>query len=428
MRSGLVRVVALVVFAAIFMPALALAAPPSPKQLVSRLKAVTSEVRVESHLTGDDLKTQLAPDCGDARLKRFEPDAKAEADALFAEAAKLVEESIAHDFEPAFKGNRSDYAMLVGQIQAAATSTAAGVKHHALVQAALKLRRAQVVRNQEVSHIRREIAAMRPPSYGCEDFDLQQAAFGDQRLAEATEEDALKTLQFALKQKATHIRAAEPLSFKVQATLTVTEMTSMVLGTPQFCGETGMAGGTATETADFPPFVVSPTGAVQPTESSSPASVAGSWSASGSYAPENQCANLTSFACSGGIAPILSGTPYSSLAITAEKSALARVQVDLPEIQESGEESCPDGTQQQAYIPLPLIAHQLAAHADSFAFAVDGTALRGRFEPLTVENGIEHLGPALPAIDCTQAFPPSTACSTQGSHIHVIVKIEPVET
>jgi hypothetical protein len=428
MRSALPKVVALALFATICVPQSALASRPSPKQLISRVKAVTREVRVESHLTGDDVAKQLALNCDDARLKRHEPEAKAEADALFAEAAKLVEESIGHDFAPAFKGAHSDYAVLAGQIQAEAASTAAGVKHHALVQAALKLRRAQVSRNQEVSYVRKEIAAMRPAAYGCEVFDLQQAAFGEQRLAEATEEDVLKTLQFALKQKATRIHAIRPLSFKVHVTLTVTETTTMLLGTPQFCGETGAAGGTATETADFPAFVVTPTGAVRPTESTATASVSGSWTASGTYAPENQCEHLTSFACNGGYAPTLAGSPFSSLAITAEKSSLARAQVDLPEIQESGEESCPDGGQQQAFIPLPLIAHQLAAHADSFAFAVDGSALRGRFEPLTVENGIEHLGPPLPGSDCTQTFPPSTACGTQGSRLHVVVRIEPVET
>jgi hypothetical protein len=407
----------------------AAAAKPAGKQLVSHLRAVTQEVRVESHLTADDVKTQLRLDCGDAALKRFEPEPKAEADALLADASKLVEESIARDWQPAFKGNGSDYAVLARQIRALGESTAPGVKHHELLSASTKLRHAQVVRNEEVGYDLREIAAMRPQKYDCEDGGLEQAAFALQGHAEFVEKDVLDTLQFALRQKGTAIHAARPETFKMHATLTVTEATKMVMPTePGFCGETGTTAGTATESADFPPFTVSPTGAVDPISTSPLATVGGSWSLSGSYAGEGQCQALTTFACNGGFAPILEGPPYSSLAITAEDSAAARAQVGFPQIQESGLESCPGsaGSSLQAYVPLPFIAHELAAHADVFAFAIDGSALRGRFEPLTVEEGIEHLGPALPSIDCHPTFSLSATCSSAGSHIHVVIKIEPV--
>lgn len=405
----------------------ALAARPPARKLVSRVRDVTAEVQVESHLTADDVTEQLAHDCRDALLKRHDADAKAEADALFAHAAKLVEESVSRDFEPAFKGAHSDYAVLADQIEAEAAATAPGVAHHALVQAALKLRQAQVVRNQEVSYLRREIAAMRPSEYDCGDFNLQQAAFGAQREGEAIEADVLHTLEFALKQKPSRLRSVAPLSFRLHATLTVTEQATVALAPPEFCGETGTVGGTATESAEFPAFVVTPSGAVRPVQSTAAASLGGSWTASGSYAPENQCDHLTSFACNGGYQSILAGAPQASLGIVDEKSSLARAQVDLPEITESGEESCPDGGEVSAYIPLPLNAHALALHADSFAFAIDGSALRGRFEPLTVEDGIEHLGPPLPPADCSGEFPPATGCSAAGSRLHVVVTIEPVE-
>ena len=292
----------------------------------------------------------------------------------------------------------------------------------------MQLLRVQVVRNSEVALYRREIAAMRPPAYDCETQDLANGSFGDQRLAEKSEKEVIDSLEFALKQRPTHIRAATPLSFRLKATLTVTEATKMALAPPGYCGETGAANGIASETVDFPPFVVTPTGAVQPGILTATPTVGGTWNASGSYAPEGQCPNVTSFACNGGFAPSLQGPPTATLAIVDQKSALARAEVQLPEIGETGEESCPDGTQHQAYIPLPLIIHQLAANADSIAVPLDGTALRGRFEPLTVADGegVEHLGPDLPPEDCTSLISPSTSCSTQGSGVRVVITVVPV--
>ena len=68
------------------------ASTPPPAKLVSRLNVLFSEVTAQSHLTGYDILHILSPQCGDARLSRFDADRKA--DQLFSDAAKLVEESI----------------------------------------------------------------------------------------------------------------------------------------------------------------------------------------------------------------------------------------------------------------------------------------------------------------------------------------------
>jgi hypothetical protein len=326
------------------------------------------------------------------------------------------------------KGPHSDYGEIAREIAAAAAASAPGARHHALVEASLKLRQAQVTRNEEISHVRKEVAPMQPDRYDCANFDLQQAAFGDQREAEAEEKDALQTLEYALRQKPSVLKATRPTAYKLHVELTVTDKATMSLAPPQFCGETGTAGGTATESVDFPAFAVNYQGVVTPDTTTATTTIGGNWTASGSYAPENQCDHLTRFACTGGYEPALEGPPTATLAILAEKSSVARAEVDLPEISESGLESCPDGSAFSAYIPLPLGVHALAVHADTFDFPIDGEALRGRFEPLKIEDEeIEHLGPDLPPVDCTEEFSPSTGCTGAGSGVKVEARIEPVE-
>lgn len=427
MRPTALRIVAVLALLGLCVCASAVAAKSGPAGLVSRLGAVTKEVNVESHLVGEDVK-QLEAFCGHARLNRHDSQKKAESDALLTDATKLFEEALARDFEPAVKGPHSDYGEIARQIAAAAAASAPGVRHHALIEASLKLRQAQVTRNREISYVRQEVAPMRPDRYDCEDFDLQQAAFGDQREAEAEEKDALQTLEYALRQKPSVLKATRPTAYKLHVEVTVTDKATTSLAPPQFCGETGMAGGTATESVDFPAFQVNYQGVVKPDTTTATTTVAGTWTASGDYAPENQCDHLTRFSCNGGYAPILEGPATATLAILAEKSSVARAEVELPEITESGLETCPDGSAFSAYIPLPLGIHALAVHADTLDFPIDGQALRGRFEPLKIDDdGIEDLGPDLPPVDCSEEFAPSTGCTAAGSEVKVEARIEPVE-
>ncbi len=427
MRPNPLRIVAVLALLGLCVCASAVAAKGGSAGLASRLGAVTKEVNVESHLVGDDVQ-QLEGFCNHARLNRHDAQKKAESDALLTDATKLFEDALARDFEPAVKGPHSDYGEIARAIQVAAAASAPGVRHHALVEASLKLRQAQVTRNDEISYVRREVAPMQPDRYTCQDFDLQQAAFGDQREAEGEEKEALQTLEYALRQKPSVLKATHPTAYKLHVELTVTDKATMSLAPPEFCGETGMAGGTATESVDFPAFEVNYQGVVKPDTTTATPTVAGTWTASGDYAPENQCDHLTRFSCNGGYEPILAGAPTATLAILAEKSSVARAEVELPEISESGLESCPDGSAFSAYIPLPLGIHGLAVHADTLDFPIDGQALRGRFEPLQIgDDGIEDLGPDLPAEDCIEEFSPSTGCTAAGSGVKVEARIEPVE-
>jgi hypothetical protein len=400
--------------------------PSEGTRVLNHAAKVFAEVNTESHLTGDDFHTQLSPDCDDARLNRFDPKKKAESDAFYGQAAQLVRESIQTDFEPAFKGAHSDYAELQSQLLKLAQASGPGARHHALIEAALTIGRAQRGRNQEVKLWLRLQAAQTPPKYICEDDDLANAVFGEQRGNEKLEHEALQTLEYALRQKPTSIHALKPVEFKVHVVLTLTEKAKMAYTGEGTCNEESAVSGAGTLTTDFPAFVVNPNGSIKATTLTSTASGAGSWSMQGEFAPEGQCDHLKTFSCSGTFAPAGEGTPPTSLLIEDEQSALARSQVELPEMYEAGTESCPDGGSFQAYIPEPLIGQQFAAHAKTLDFPIDGSALRGRFEPLHVESSIEHLGPDEPGIDCTTLIQPSTTCNDEGTSVKSEITLEPV--
>jgi hypothetical protein len=431
MRTPIAMPLALVL--ALLGPARALAPPAAAKGKLSEgtlvlnhAAKVFAEVNTESHLTGDDFNTQLAPDCDDARLNRFDAKKKAESDAFYAQAAQLVRESIHTDFEPAFKGARSDYAALQGQILKLAATSGHGVRHHALIEAALKIGRAQQGRNREVELLLRFQAGQVSPKYECEDGNLENEIFGEQRGNEKIEHEALQTLEYALRQKPTAIHALKPAEFKLHVVLTLTESAKMAYTGEGTCNEESAVSGSGTLTTDLPAFVVNSNGSIKPVVLTSTASAAGNWSMHGEFAPEGQCDHVKSFSCSGTYATAGQGTPLTSLMIDDEQSALARAQVELPEMYEAGTESCPDGSAFQAYIPEPLIGQQFAAHDKTLDFPIDGAALRGRFEPLKVESSIEHLGPEEPGADCTSLIQPATTCNDEGSRAKAEITLEPV--
>jgi hypothetical protein len=100
----------------------------------------------------------------------------------------------------------------------------------------------------------------------------------------------------------------------------------------------------------------------------------------------------------------------------------------MAQITEADKQSCPFASDVNTEVPTPFAISELAAHPEDFAFPADGLALRRNLDATIIEDGIVHLGPPLPPIDCVGDGPFLTACSNAGSHVHVVVTIKPLDS
>jgi hypothetical protein len=396
-----------------------------PAQLAAQIDRETSAIRIYSHELGEDLKL-VSQACGDARLSRRDPDAD-EKNAFLARTIKLVEKGLSHDFDPVVAAG-GEYTRLERQLDAAAATTR-GVRAHRLERASLLLERARQARLEEAKAVRGVLAAN--AGFDCDNSGLQQHEFNYQGSAEAIEAEVVSTVRFAGKGSTTTPRKTRPLHYRISVTYTVTYSEKQTLGVDDtgagFCSDSGQEHASLTETATFPPITVLPNGRFEQAPlRSAPAKIDGSWTASGTYHQENQCDDAAhSFTCGGKIERE-SGSSGTAGLLVAPRGTLASVGVALPETHEGSAGSCPDPSDVSAGVPAPLEFTALAQHAASFHFPLDGIALRERLDPLTIESGIVHDGDPLPPLDCHQEFVPT--CTTAGSTVHDLVRIEPVES
>jgi hypothetical protein len=402
---------------------------PSPPGLTATAQAMHqtfADVDNISKQVWADTATQgsiLPLACFEAKTT-YDADRHAGAVADLQRAARLLTDTIDKDLAPATTGADDDYDHFSRKIEAAAKTTT-GARHAALVHAALAVARARTFRRQELSYERRLIAQLLGAK-NCSPTDLSAASDVVIANAEADEKDAYNTVRGIGNYKASTLRRHTTQSFAVKVTMTATFASSQQLAGDGSCGENGHASGTLTETATFKPIVVLGTGALKsPGVLSAPAAVTGSWNAAGMYFPEEQCDQPQSFGCAGGVA----AAPGSSgmggvLADGAGKGAVAQLAVSLPEVLETGSDSCPNPSDVTAPVPLLPEAAPTAQHADQLQFPVDGLAWRQHFDPFTIDTGIEPTGDPLPAVNCSTD---GDTCSTAGSGTKIQVHVTPLD-
>jgi hypothetical protein len=399
---------------------------PAIDRVLTTLKQKTGAIHQFSLELGEDILDLVPEACGTARLSRFDPDKGAESQAFLDRAVKLAEEGLQRDFDPAFVSG-GDYARLEKQIDALGETTS-GVQRHEVKKAALYLEAARLHRKQEADYIRRTLAAQR--GLDCEPQPLLNAFAGTAGSADTFEHKAIGSLNLAAKSPKTVIRKNRPLEFRISVTYTVTYAHSELANVGN-CQVSGQETGSLTETASFPPITVLPNGRIKAVVGAAgTANIAGTWSASGYFYPGNDCGSgnpRQNYTCGGQIQKT-STTLAAPNMILAPRGSLANLHVDLPQTQEASIDSCPNGSDHDAYIPPPLDFPSLSDHAASFEVPLDGVALRQRLDPATIENGILHLGPALPPADCTSTQVYYASCSNQGSRVHVVVHVEPVSS
>lgn len=391
------------------------------------MRATINQVDVVSHLVGEDVdrgNTSLLPlACDDARLTRSDPDKHPGALADLARAAKLLNETVTRDFEPAVNGSHSDYATFSAQLESLAEQTS-GARHAALIHAALAIGQARSYRVREIGYVRRTIAQL-AGGLECENFDLAQASLTEQQAAEHSEADAISSVSFAGRSKPSQIGSTKPAQFKLTVTLTAKIAGSRTLGGDGSCGETGGEQGTAVETASFDPITVLPSGVIKAQTSQTDADLTGSWSASGTYYPENQCDQPTPFSCGGAFE--FSDDDTASMSIDGD-GAVVELQVLLPEVDEDGADSCPNPSDVADPILVPFSAQAIAQWEDDFQVPLDGLALRQHYDAFTIDSGIEPLGDPIPPADCTstEADTNGGPCSNDGSGDSAVVTVTPV--
>jgi hypothetical protein len=260
----------------------------------------------------------------------------------------------------------------------------------------------------------------------CSPEALTQTAYAFQSSADDDEEDAVNSVAHAGNFAPGKLKANRPLQFEVTAQLTTTVSHDEQLTTDGECGETGGESGTAIESAQLGRITVNAKGQILAAQLTAPTTVTGSWTDSGVYYPEGQCQLPTTYTCTGGFAPLPTGGSTATMEVAHVQGLAASMFVELPEIAETGTESCPLGDDVMDYVVPPAFVHDVAVHADTFGVPLDGMALRQRFDATTIEDGIEHEGLPLPPADCNDGSGMLASCSNAGSRVHVVVTVKPV--
>lgn len=391
-------------------------------KVLASVEKATNFIHVYSHELGEDEKL-VEGACADARLSRQDQDFPDKL-AYLKRAANLVEDGLGRDFEPAVKSG-GDYLRLEHQIDSLAATTS-GLRRHRLLQSSLVLEKARMERSHEVSEVHKYLDGAL--TLDCENAH-QNGAFASQRFSEADEKDAIDDLRFALRTKAGGLRSSRPLQFRISVTYTVTYIHSE-LDNNGPCQVQGSENGSLTETAVFPPITVLPSGQIkQVLQANGDLTMNGTWTASGYFYPENDCSvSPMNYSCGGPLQQSSETIPAPSMAIAPEGD-LAGLAVQLPQVQEASTDSCPDQGVWDAAIPPQLAFPSVSNYGAEFAVPLDGIALRQRFDPATIEDGILHLGPALPPNDCasidTSLY---VTCSNAGSTVKDVVTVEPLAT
>jgi hypothetical protein len=405
------------------------ASAPSPGAAVlAQLRTVTSNIDSLSHVASSDFNTDSAVipiDCGEVRLTRMDsPDKHAEAQAVLARAVRLARETLTRDFQPAVQGPGSDYARLADRIEALSRATS-GPRRALLVHAVIELDRARHERLEELQSMQALLTQLAGGD-DCTTSAKGNKAFAFQGAAETSEKEAIDSLAHAGNFATSKLNANRPMQFAVTAQLTTTVSHNEQLTTDGQCGEKGGEAGTATESAQLGRITVNGRGQIFAAQLTAPATVTGSWTDSGVYYQEGQCQFPTTYTCNGGFAPLSTGSSSATMEIAHVPGLEASMFVELPEIAETGTDGCPLGDDVMDYVVEPAFVHDLAVHADTFGVPIDGMALRQRFDTTTIETGIEHEGPPLPAADCNDGSGMLASCSNAGSSVHVVVTIKPV--